>query len=158
MESGFAGIVSVETPTGLFFLADEAVSQCIKWADVPFSGQSVLPRCLGIVGSVKCGKTTLLQLLPGFVARCPRTAQAAVFFSFSFADGEPPGIAAKRLLMNAAEFGASFEIELTIPVDADTCFVMLADIMGRLTEALLRRGSQLFLLLDESQVIFVCVF
>ena len=148
------GIVVFDTNYGPLFLPDSAAEECLRWTEMPFVGQPALPQCLGIVGSVKCGKTSLLFALPAFVALRPRTYPRAVVLSVTFVDGEPPVLAARRVLSSVIRFASSLGINLLMredDVDA-RALLIFSDVMGELAAAVSKKGSQLFALFDESQV------
>lgn len=112
-----------------------------------------LLQVLILTGPVKCGKTDVLHLvLPSIIALEHTASQPRPFiFRFTFDLRQGPEMAALTLLEAAKRAALSF----SVPIDYAPGWALrnIDAILGELALALVKKNAELWLLMDECQVL-----
>lgn len=133
-----------------FFLEDLALQQAKSWASGELGPGYERQKLVALPGPIKCGKSTLLKLLPRLLA--PDSKHIPVVFEHAFITGEGPQQAALRLTaaVRASAWDFGFDIAL-LPTHGEAALADFARVMRDFANGIAAAGGELILLLDEVQ-------
>lgn len=145
--------VTVSTP---FFFTEEQIE--LLRAFIRNKPTSRVTQALMLVGTIKCGKTTLLEkILPRLIAAefaSPRREAGRlrpVIFHFAFTPGSDAETAAMELCDALESFALTINVEFNKPSCSRAALNNLPTILGSFCERVRKGGGEPWLLLDEMQ-------
>jgi energy-coupling factor transporter ATP-binding protein EcfA2 len=133
-----------------FYLEDLALQKLKSWASGEVSADYADQKLVVFSGPIKCGKSTLLKLLPRLLSPDSRRKPVVMFHRFTNHLG--PRYAAINLVERADWLAQELGFKIAcVPTSGEEALADLSNVMRALAEGIHAAGGELILLLDEAQ-------